>query len=339
VPGLVDVATIAAGGDSGSGQNYDVCLAVNTDGQLYAWGYNTWGQLGQGDLTSRYLPTLVWPLDGENVISIATSGYHVVALTDDGFQWAWGLGGSGQLGDGMSGNEPGQTYSHYSAYPLPAALDLTKVLDVSVGGFHTLALNADLSYSSWGSNSGGQLGNGSTSAQSLPVTVLGTGGTGVYSALNAYTAKTDIQVSISSAPNPVVAGQNVTYSVLVSNAGTMAASNVTTTVALPAGASFVSASTGCVYNANAGGVTCTIASLGAGANTNLQVVAKISAAGSYQTVASTVFNGTDTAVANNVAGTQLTVSAAPSNADVPIPAWALVMLGAGLLGAMKRKAG
>lgn len=340
VPGLVDVASIAAGGDSTTGSNDDVCLALNTDGQLYAWGYNGWGQLGQGNLNTQYLPTLVGALNGKNIISMATSGYHVVVLTDDGHQWAWGNGYSGQLGDGMSGNEPGQTYDHYSALPVPSAVNLTNVLDVTVGGAHTIALNADLNYSTWGSNAGGQLGNGSTSDQNTPVPVLGTGGTGVYTALNANTAKTDIQVSVSNTPNPVMAGQNVTYNLAVSNVGTASASNVKATVALPAQASFVSASTGCVYNANVSAVTCTIASLGAGANTSLQVVAKISGAGSYQAVASAVFDGTDTAAANNVAGTQLTVDAtAQTDGDVPLPAWALVVLGAGLLGLMPRKAG
>lgn len=339
VPGLTDVVSIAAGGSSGSGADDDVCLALTADGQLYAWGYNGWGQLGQGNLNTKYLPTLVSALAGKNIISMATSGSHVVALTDDSNQWAWGLGYSGQLGDGISGNEPGQTYYHYSATPIASATGLTNVLDVAVGGAHTIALNADLTYYAWGANSGGRLGNGNTTLQSNPVPILGTGGTGVYTVLEASAVKTDVQVSVSSAPNPVVAGQNVTYTLGVSNVGTTAASNVKATVVLPAEASFVSADTGCVYNANVSAVTCTIASLGAATSISLQVVGKIAAAGSYSTVASTSFDGTDSFAANNVAGTQLTVTAAvPTDGDVPIPAWALVALGAGLLGTMRRKA-
>jgi len=144
---------------------------------------------------------------------------------------------------------------------------------------------------------------------------------------------------VSSTPNPVVAGQNIIYTMGVSNAGTMSANNVKATVVLPAEASFVSADPGCVYNANVGAVTCTIASLGAASSISLQVVGKIADAGSYSTVASTSFDGTDSSAANNVAGTQLTVTAAvPTDGDVPIPAWALAMLGAGLLGTIRKKA-
>lgn len=340
VPGLVDVASISAGGSSNTGADDDVCLALTADGQLYAWGYNSWGQLGQGNLNTKYLPTLVSALAGKNIISMSTSGSHVVALTDDSQQWAWGLGYSGQLGDGMSGTEPGQSYYHYSSLPIASATGLTNVLDVAVGGAHTIALTADLTYSAWGANSGGRLGNGNTADQSNPVPILGASGTGVYTALEASAVKTDVQVSVSSAPNPVVAGQNITYTVGVSNVGTAAASNVRATVVLPAEASFVSADPGCVYNANVSAVTCTIASLGAATSVSLQVVGKIATAGNYSTVASTSFDGTDSSAANNVAGTQLTVTAAvPTDGDVPIPAWALVALGAGLLGSMRRKAG
>lgn len=331
VPGLVDVASIAAGGSSTTGSDADVCLAQTADGQLYAWGYNGWGQLGQGDLNTRYLPTLVSALAGKNIISMATSGSHVVTLTDDSNQWAWGLGYSGQLGDGISGNEPGQTYYHHSTTPIASATGLTNVLDVAVGGAHTIALNADLTYSSWGGNAGGQLGNGGTVDQANPIPILGTGGAGVYTALEASAVKTDVQVSMTSAPNPVMAGQNITYTMSVSNVGTATASNVRATVILPAEASFVSADAGCIYNANVAAVTCTIASLNASTSVTRVVVAKIAAAGNYAAVASTVFDGTDSLVSNNVAGTQLTVSSASSDGDVPLPAWALVLLGAGLL--------
>jgi uncharacterized repeat protein (TIGR01451 family) len=342
VPGLANVVTIAAGGTATSGQSADVCLALNADGEFYAWGSNDWGELGLG--TSGYtnakaLPTLVSALAGKTILNMATSGYHVVALADDGQQWAWGLGYSGQLGDGMSGNEPGQSYAHFSALPIASATGVTNALDVAIGSSHTLALNADLTYSAWGSNAGGQLGNGNLTNQSTPVAILGTGASGVYTALEATAVKTDVLVSVSSTPNPVQAGQNVTYTVSVVNAGTATASNVRATVVLPAEATFVSADSGCSYNANVGAVTCTIASLGAGSNVNLQVVANIAAAGDYATVASAVFDGTDSAAANNVAGLQLAVTAAAGggDADVPIPLWALGLLGASLLGGIYRK--
>lgn len=335
VPGLANVVAISAGGDSYTNptlpEDIDVCLALTADEQLYAWGYGTQGQLGQGNTSSSYLPLLVSAMAGKTILSMATSGRHVVALTDDNKQWAWGRGDSGQLGDNMSGLEPGQTYVHYSAVPIASATGLTKVLDIAVGFNHTTVLKADLAYSAWGANSGGQLGIGTTSLVSYPVAVLGTGGVGVFTANKTSAVKTDVQVSMTSTPNPVVAGQNITYTVGVSNVGTATASNVRATVILPAEASFVSADAGCVYNANVAAVTCTLASLNASTSITRVVVAKIAAAGSYAAVASTVFDGTDSLASNNVAGTQLTVSSASSDGDVPLPAWALVLLGAGLL--------
>lgn len=340
-PGLTDVVAIAAGGSSTTGVSADVSLALTADGAFYAWGSNDWGEQGQGTAGTsgaKALPTLVPAMAGKTVLNMATSGYHVAALTDDGQQWAWGLGSSGQLGDGMSGNEPGQSYGHYSAVPIASATGLIKVLDLAIGGAHTLALNADLTYSSWGSNAGGQLGNGTTTLQSVPVDIVGTGASGVYTALESTAAKTDIQVSVSSTPNPVQAGQNVTYTVGVLNAGASAASNVRVTVVMPAEASFVSADAGCAYNANVGAVTCTIGSLGAASNVNLHVVAAIAGAGNYVAVANAVFDGTDSSAGNNVAGLQLTVNAAQSgDTDAPIPLWALGVLGAGLLSSIVRR--
>lgn len=335
VPGLTNVVTIAAGGDSTTGAKADVTLALTDDGSLYSWGSNDWGEQGQGTVGGyKMLPTLVTAMSGKTILNMATSGYHVVALTDDGKQWSWGLGGSGQLGDGLSGNQAGQQYAHSSSTPVASATALTSVLDIAVGNGFTMALNADMTYSGWGANTGGQLGNGTTTSQSTPVTVVGTGSTGVYTALKASATKTDIQISISSAPNPVQVGQNVTYTVGVVNAGTAVASNVRATLTLPAQATFVSADTSCTYNANAGVVTCTIASLNAASNQNFSVVAKITTAGSYSAVASAVFAGTDAAPGNNVAGSQLTVSGATisNQGDVPIPLWALGGLATALLG-------
>lgn len=338
VAGLTNVLAIAAGGNAVTGNNADVCLALTADGQFYSWGSNDWGELGLGtvgDTTAKGVPTLVSALSGKTILNMATSGYHVVALTDDGHQWTWGLGNTGQLGDGVSGNEPGYAYYHYSALPINAAIVLTNVLDVAVGSGFTMALNADLTYSAWGANDSGQLGTGNTTDLSNPAPILGAGATGVYTALNASTVQTDLSVNLSSVPNPAVAGQNVTYALRITNLGTVSASNVRATVILPAQASFVSADAGCVYSANLGGITCAVGSLDAASSVTRNVVASIATAGTYEAVASTAFDGTDSATASNVAGTQTTVSAAASG-DVPIPLWALGALGAGLLSVIAR---
>ncbi|MCQ9374188.1 S8 family serine peptidase [Methyloversatilis sp. XJ19-13] len=335
VPGLANVVMIVAGGTSASGQDDDVGLALNADGALYSW---SWSSNGTGTGSASVLPTFVSAFSGKTILSIATSGAHSVVLTDDGQQWSWGQGGSGQLGDGLSGNEPGQQYLHYSATPIPSAAVPSDVLDIAIGRSHTLALRSDLTYLAWGSNAGGQLGNGDFTQQSAPAVILGVSGAGVYSALESTSAKTDLLISVDSAPATVQAGQVIFYTLSVVNAGTAAASNVQTSLVLPAEASFVSADPGCIFNANVGAVTCTITGLNPGNNVNLHISAVISAAGSYTAVANVVLDGTDSATANNVAGDIVAVTAATGgeDGDVPLPLWALGLLGASVLGSVVR---
>jgi len=82
--------TIVAGSDH--------TLALNADGSLWAWGYNNYGQLGDGTYTSRNVPIQVGT--ARDWKSIAAGDYHTLAIKADGSLWAWGYNGYGQLGDG-----------------------------------------------------------------------------------------------------------------------------------------------------------------------------------------------------------------------------------------------
>ncbi len=340
VPGLSNVVAVSAGGTATTGVEQDIMLAITGTGSLYAWGSNNdWGELGQGNLTPSALPLLVSALSTKTITSAATSGTHVVAVADDGTQWAWGLGGSGQLGDGKSGLEPGFSYSHYSASPVQAAASLASVADLAVGSAHTIAMNADLTVSGWGYNGGGQLGNGTTTDSVAPAQVLGSGGTGTFNIVNASSAKTDLRITVTNAPNPVQAGQNLTYSMAVTNLGTAVATNVVANLALPASATFVSASTGCVFSANAGSVACTVGTLSAASNVNLQVVVKLAAnAGVYSAVANVRSDTLDSNSANNFAGASVTeTQPTVTDSDVPtLPEWAAILFGLALLGSAVR---
>jgi alpha-tubulin suppressor-like RCC1 family protein len=72
----------------------------SNDGTVWAWGYNFFGQLGDGTTTQRTTPVQVPGLTG--VIAVAGSSYHSLAVRNDGTVWAWGNNGYGQLGDGTS---------------------------------------------------------------------------------------------------------------------------------------------------------------------------------------------------------------------------------------------
>ena len=329
VPGLADIVAIAAGGDVGtSSTNADASMALAWDGKVYAWGYKDLGVLCLGDNTSHMLPHEVTGFTAP-VVSIATSGRHTVALLEDGSQWACGSNSAGQLGDGTT---------TYRLTPVLVSGGLQKVFDISVGPSHTMAVSGNLTVRSWGGNLGGQLGDGTQTNRSLPQQVHGAGNSGFYNAGYATSAMADLGISLSDSPDPTTVNTNLTYDLQLINYGPDAATGVSAVLSLPSQASFVSATSGCSYANSL--VTCTLSSLNSASNASFQVVVQPSVATTLDAsagVSSAVF---DPDGSNNVAGVSTVADAAtPTDGDVPIPAWALVALGAGLLGAMRRKTG
>jgi alpha-tubulin suppressor-like RCC1 family protein/phosphodiesterase/alkaline phosphatase D-like protein len=149
----------------------DFVVARCDDGTLAGWGYNQAGQLGDDTNTNRNLPVEVsrkGALREQTVVDVASGTSHVVALCADGTLLAWGDNSYGQLGTGGT---------VASREPLPVkGLPLGgKPVAVAAGNYHSLALFADGSVFAWGSNSSGQLGNGTTVNSAVPVRVDGTG--------------------------------------------------------------------------------------------------------------------------------------------------------------------
>lgn len=101
VIGLSNVTAIAAGDR--------FCLALESDGTVWAWGYNAYGTLGRGNF-DQFNPENgpLQVLNLSNIVQISASR-HCLALKDDGSVWAWGDNGFGQLGlgyDGLNVNAP-----------------------------------------------------------------------------------------------------------------------------------------------------------------------------------------------------------------------------------------
>ena len=93
--GLTDGILIIAEG-------WDHSLALKGDGTVWAWGYNEYGELGNGTNSDSNVPVQVLGLTG---ITAITEGWdHSLALKGDGTVWAWGYNGSGQLGNGTNIN-------------------------------------------------------------------------------------------------------------------------------------------------------------------------------------------------------------------------------------------
>lgn len=103
VTGLTGVTSIVASGEEGAqfgGLSHT--LALKGDGTVWAWGYNNYGQLGDGTTTDRTQPVQVTGLT--QVAALSGGGFHNLALKIDGSVWAWGDNRNGQLGDGTTIN-------------------------------------------------------------------------------------------------------------------------------------------------------------------------------------------------------------------------------------------
>jgi alpha-tubulin suppressor-like RCC1 family protein len=143
--------------------------ALLDDGTLYTWGYNLYGQLGNGTTTDASTPTPVpgFPPPGSRIASIATGGFHTMALLDDGSLYAWGWNFFGQIADATW--EPRATPTLIRDFP-PAG---TAITAIAAGAAHAAALLDDGTLFAWGYNEMGQLGDGTTEDRRVPTRVLG----------------------------------------------------------------------------------------------------------------------------------------------------------------------
>ena len=146
-------------------------LAVRTDGTIWAWGMNSYGQMGNGTIslgaTQQVLvPVMVSNSEPGGPINSpvqVTCGYQFgAALTTNRTVWTWGSGSHGELGDGA-------TTANYIPVQVPG---LTNIIAISAGWFHILALKADGTVWGWGNNTHGEVGDGGAVNRFNPVQVL-----------------------------------------------------------------------------------------------------------------------------------------------------------------------
>lgn len=130
-----------------SGQYH--ALVLRSDGSVWSWGTNQFGQLGTG-VSNSVFPIRVSGING--IVGIGAGWNH--SLAAGGSVWSWGTNDSGQLGNGVTGTS--------SATPVQV-FGITNAIAVSGGQSHSLALLASGRVMAWGLNSSGQLGLGGTS--------------------------------------------------------------------------------------------------------------------------------------------------------------------------------
>ena len=141
-------------------------LALSSSGVVYAWGFNAYGQLGDGTNSNRSTPVVVSGLSGKTIKAIAAGNWHNLALCTDGTLYGWGYNSDGQVGNGTSGNVI------YSAVPV-VGLPAKTITAIAAGGNFSAALMSDGTVYDWGYNANGQLGDGATISNVSPHLVTG----------------------------------------------------------------------------------------------------------------------------------------------------------------------
>jgi alpha-tubulin suppressor-like RCC1 family protein/uncharacterized protein YjdB len=120
-------------------------VAVKTDGSLWTWGNNNYGQLGDGNYNNtRNVPTRVGTDNNWKLVSAGSK--HTVAIKTDGSLWAWGYNSRGQIGNGSYGSGADRNV------PTRAGTD-TDWAFVAAGYDHNMAIKTDGSLWAWGYNS------------------------------------------------------------------------------------------------------------------------------------------------------------------------------------------
>lgn len=137
VPDLTDVVDIAVG--------YEHVVVVKADGTVWAWGSNYSNQVGNGNPWWIFQQVPVQVPNLANVVKVASSFDHSLALLNDGTVWAWGYNGFGQLGDGTS-----------QARQAPVQVSgLTDVIAIATNYSSSLAMKADGTVWAWGDGASG----------------------------------------------------------------------------------------------------------------------------------------------------------------------------------------
>jgi len=147
--GLTNMVTVV------TGQSSAHSCGVRGDGTVYCWGYNAYGQLGNGTTTDSLVPVAVNGIT--TAVDVAVGAIATCALTSAGQVLCWGRGIWGQLGQGNTTS---------SSTPLPVALP-SAATGIAVGGGHACALLANGNASCWGLNFYGEVGVGTSVIQYL----------------------------------------------------------------------------------------------------------------------------------------------------------------------------
>ena len=147
-------------------------IAKDSNGKLYSWGKNDYGQLGDETTNNRSMPICISniensPLSGKDIVDVYENDEVVIAKDSSGKLYSWGYNVSGELGDGTTKNSMPICISDIESSPLKGK----NIVDVHNYGSTIIAKDSSGKLYTWGYNDYGQLGNGTTENSSMPVCI------------------------------------------------------------------------------------------------------------------------------------------------------------------------
>jgi alpha-tubulin suppressor-like RCC1 family protein len=180
--GLQNVVSVAAG-------NQHAC-AVIADGAIKCWGNNALGQLGNAGIVQAGVT--VYQVSGiSSATEVFADGDHTCAITSEGRVYCWGLGSSGELGQGTTAN------ANVPQLVIGVEAPSTLVL----GPQSTCSVNADMTFKCWGLNTSGQLFQGNSTNSLAPQLGL------------------DFEIIQVNTPTPTISGRPTEGQLLTATAG------------------------------------------------------------------------------------------------------------------------
>jgi alpha-tubulin suppressor-like RCC1 family protein len=177
-------------------------VALKSDGTVWGWGNNFFGQVGDGTTDDAWAPVQTSGLS--SIIALGGRGYHTLAIEADGSVWGWGWNSAGELGDGTTNRttvpvkvvgltKPAAVSAGYkfsialmtngavfqwghgrvvaSSFNPVQVANLSNIVAISAGWDHALALRSDHTVWTWGQNNYGEIGDGGLGNRTNPVQV------------------------------------------------------------------------------------------------------------------------------------------------------------------------
>jgi alpha-tubulin suppressor-like RCC1 family protein len=145
--------------------------ALSSNGRVFTWGNNKFGQMGDNTTTNKSVPTEITSRfglsNGDKIVSISLHDFHSSAVSSNGRVFTWGWNNFGQMGDNTTTNKSVPT-EITSRFGLSTA---DKIVSISLGEFHSSALSSNGRVFTWGLNSSSELGDGTIENKSLPTEI------------------------------------------------------------------------------------------------------------------------------------------------------------------------